>query len=63
MKVYTVELWGGHIGLVTAETLKKAKCEAIDEEGKNNVSDVRLATEEEIEWVRAMGGYVPKLSK
>ncbi len=59
MKLYTVTLIGERVGLVAADTLREAKQEAAEANGRNNILSVTLATEEEIEWVRSMGGFVP----
>jgi len=63
MKIYYVELYGGRCGLRVAASLGQATREALKTEGSNNVSGVSLATDEEISWVKAMGGYVPDVKK
>jgi len=59
MNIYIVELYGGYCGLRGGSNLRTVRKEAIEDEGKNNVQAVRLATKEEIDHCRAMDGYVP----
>lgn len=37
----------------------KSPEQILREEGSNNVQYVRDATAKDVEWIRAMGGYVP----
>lgn len=50
-----VGLEGGYCALSTAS--KKA---ILDAHGRDNVTVIRPATKDEVEWVRAMGGHVPE---
>lgn len=38
----------------------KSPEQILREEGSNNVEFVRNATADEVDWIRAMGGYVPE---
>ena len=60
-KLFKVTLIDGNIGLTAANTLGEARKIAFCENGTNNLRHVEVATEEDIEWVNAMNGYVPKL--
>lgn len=53
MKIYYFELYGTGCGLCTNKNT------LIKEQGTANVKNVELATKQQIDWVRAMGGYVP----
>ena len=44
-------------GLVGLST--DTKREILREHGRGNVQSVRNATQEDVDWVRGMGGYVP----
>jgi hypothetical protein len=57
--LYAVTLQGGRVGVTTARTLASATKRALREEGTNNVKVVRHATDEDVSWIEAMGGYVP----
>lgn len=59
--VYKVVLHGGFVGLIGADSLEQARRTANLEQGLTNVSSVSMATEQDIEWVMALGGKVPKL--
>ncbi len=59
MNIYAVTLYGGYIGLIQDSSLEAANKQARSDQGSSNVQSVRLATEEEIKWVEAMGGPVP----
>lgn len=49
--------------LLTAVSLPSAKSKAMREVGtRAGVKEVRLATEQDIAWVRGMGGRVPKIT-
>jgi hypothetical protein len=50
-----ITLTGGRCTLST-DTNRKI----FDEEGRANVTLIRPATMDEVEWVRAMGGHVPE---
>jgi len=50
-----IKLFGGRCGLTT-----DTKREVLRREGESNVLDVRPATQQEVDWVRAMGGRVPE---
>lgn len=60
-KIYKVNLYGGYIGLIAAIDLDSARKKAMSEQGSANVTNVSLATPEDIDWVKAMGGLVPKI--
>lgn len=60
-QIYAVTLYGGYVSLVKAFSLEAAHSIACLDDGRSNVQGVRLATKEDIEWVRAIGGAVPKL--
>lgn len=49
-----ISLWGGGCGLSTS-----SKSEILRSHGTANVQLVRPATQKDVEWVRAFGGYVP----
>ena len=57
--IYAVNLDNGCIGLLAAPTIARAWRQANDEEGRNHVESVRMATPDDISWVASMGGYVP----
>jgi len=47
-----------------AETLNLARSLVLREAGTcSGISLIRKATEKDVEWVRAMGGYVPEVKK
>lgn len=59
MGLYYVETGCG-CGLREASSIEQAKRAALREVGTmNGVEAVRLATGDDIAWVRAMGGFVP----
>jgi hypothetical protein len=55
MTIYYVSLYGGLCGLTTDPPRV-----VIKREGTANVKSVTRATKAQIEYVRSMGGYVPK---
>jgi len=57
-KLYYVETDCG-CGIRTAESIEQATRDAVRECGTDNFKRVQEATEENVEWVRAMGGYIP----
>jgi hypothetical protein len=59
MSIYKVNLFGGYIGLISANSLTEAKKKAMSEQGSANVQSVYPADPEDIDWVRRMGGVVP----
>jgi hypothetical protein len=59
MKLYVVSAYG-RIGLRAASTLNAARKSAIADVGLDNFESIRPATEEDVAWVRGMGGHVPK---
>lgn len=63
MGIYLVNLYGAYCGLREARNLETATRQAMREEGTNNVQSVRKATPEDIENVRAMGGWVPESAR
>lgn len=60
MRIYLTDI-GSHVTLDLASSLRAARSAALKEHGTRNVTAVRLATEADIEWVRGMGGRVPKV--
>ncbi len=52
--LYYFELVGGNCGVraMTPEEIRRG-------EGYNNVQRIRLATQQDVDWIKAMGGYVP----
>lgn len=63
MNIYKVNLYGGYIGLLAAASLEEARKKAMSEQGSANVTNVSLASENDIEWVRGMGGRVPETKR
>lgn len=59
MPLYVFNLYGAYCGLIKARTLEAGKRRALREEGSRNLQSVRLATKEDIDNHRAMGGHVP----
>lgn len=61
--IYKVELFGGYVGLIDADSLEEANIKARIDQGRANVERVALANDEDIQWNRGMGGQVtrPKL--
>ena len=62
MKIYYARTDRG-CGLRAAESLNDARAQFYNECGFNNVIEVHEATEEDIQWIKGMGGYVPVLEK
>lgn len=60
-KIYKATLYGGYVYLIKASSYEDARKEALSEQGSCNVQHVELATQEDIDWVKAMGGVVPEL--
>lgn len=60
MSIYKVTLYGGYVGLIEAASQEEADKTARCDQGRANVERVTLATEDDIAWVKAMGGPVPK---
>ena len=58
-QIYRVNLYGGYIGLIAADSIELARKQAMSEQGSANVTNVSLARPEDIEWVKTMGGAVP----
>lgn len=58
--LYYVSLYNGHCGIIGAVNLESARQEARWSSGSDNVRSVRPATQGDIDWVKAMGGRVPK---
>lgn len=48
-------------GIREARGLKSALAQTRREVGYGNVKEVREASEQDIAWVRGMGGYVPRI--
>jgi hypothetical protein len=59
--LYTVKT-SGRIGIIAANSIREARAEANDELGRNNVESVARSTEEDIKFVRSMGGYIPQVT-
>jgi hypothetical protein len=57
--LYVIELHNGLIGLAAARNLQSARKTALTENGSNNFKSVRKATDQDVSWVRTMGGRVP----
>lgn len=57
--LYSVTAYGRQ-GIIAAASLEKATRQAIEEEGRKNVTEVRAATQADLDWVTAMGGFVPE---
>lgn len=49
--------------LIEASSRKQALEDAYYDEGRNNVNSVREATPEDVQWIAAIGGYVPDAAK
>lgn len=60
-KLYYVEINGSFCGIQAAASLRAARSDAVDEWGRDHQIEIRLATDDDIAAVRAMGGYVPEL--
>lgn len=60
-KLYTATLYGGYCYLVKASSIDNARKQALSEQGSCNLQHIAPASDEDIEWVRAMGGQVPEL--
>lgn len=58
-QLYKVSLYGGYVGMISAESLEQAHRIALSEQGSANVQSVTLANKEDIAWVKGMGGQVP----
>ena len=52
-----------HHRIELAVSIREARSNAADEFGRNNITLVRRATDEDIDNVRAMGGYVPAVQE
>ena len=59
MKTYFIELYNGHCTLLKAKDLDEATNVCWHYNGKSNTKLVRPATQDDIDWIRAMGGWVP----
>lgn len=51
--LYYVQRVGGYCGLV------RDREKTIKEEGSANIASITVATKEQIDWVRSMGGHIP----
>ena len=60
-QIYKVVLYGGYVGLISAESMDEAREIAMSEQGSVNVQGVGLASEQDIEWVKGMGGPIPNV--
>lgn len=60
MKIYYADTDRG-CALRAANSLAQARAQFNREVGSDNVQVVRVATQEDIDWVEAMGGEVPDL--
>lgn len=59
-QIYKVTLYGGYVGLIEADSIEQANKDARCDQGRANVQRVELASEEDVQWVTAIGGPVPK---
>lgn len=60
-QIYKVQLYGGYVGLIAADSLVDAQALARCDQGRSNVQSVTLANAEDLAWVKAMGGPVPDI--
>ncbi len=58
--VYLLKIEGGRQSLLEADSLKEATGTARDLHGCYYDMNVRPATQEDIAWTRAMGGWIPE---
>lgn len=63
MELYTVKLDNGNIGIIKAKDIDDAESKAEIKARRNEceVISVKLSTEDDIDWVEGMGGYIPKI--
>ena len=61
MKIFKVTLYGGYCYLEMATSYENARKQALSQDGSANVQHVEIATDEDVAWVRGMGGKVPEL--
>lgn len=61
MPYYYVETMQG-CGIRSATNIQQARKSALAESGTSNFKSIRKATKSDVEWVRAMGGYIPEIS-
>ncbi|KKK67563.1 hypothetical protein LCGC14_2952810 [marine sediment metagenome] len=57
--LYVVVLQGGMVGLSAAPNIRVARQEFLLEQGTEGYADVYQASQEQIAWIRSMGGAVP----
>ena len=60
-RLWYIEVWNGSCGIrnYNTQSIQKAQQQAILEEGASNITLVRVATKDDIETVRSMGGHIP----
>lgn len=61
--VFYVSLHGGYCGLLEARTLQSATKLARELNGTSNLQSVRPATRDDVQHIRAMGGWVPEVCR
>jgi len=59
MTIYYAETSMGCV-LESASSAEEAKKVIACDCGENNITKIRKATKQDVEWVRMMGGYVPR---
>lgn len=59
-KLYAIKTYGGYIRIEMARTKNQARKSAEQFFSGSEIKEVSPATEEEIAWVKAMGGHVPE---
>jgi hypothetical protein len=57
MAYYKIE-HGSGVSVVQATSLERARSDAYAEYGSRNLKSVTTATDGEVDWFRAMGGYI-----
>ena len=60
MPLYYVEIEGGRCGIREAKNKQQAWADLRRAEGTNHAKGVRIATKDDIAWVKGMGGYIPE---
>lgn len=61
-KYYYVETDRG-CGIYVGYTLERVRGVALREHGSHGFHLIRPATAQDLDWVRGMGGYVPRINK
>jgi hypothetical protein len=62
-RIYYVEINGTYCGLEANDSIRDVRWNAAQEWGNDNITIVRRATQEDIDNVRGMGGYVPEVKE